>query len=254
MKIVLDAGHILGYNRAEAFPKYREGDMTWNLCQYLREELTKYGFDVRTTRANPTKDVPVYDRGQMAAGADLFLSLHSNAAGDSSVRRVVVIPPYLDRNGTYELANRLGREVTEVMGIDQRYQIYTRTYLDGAGKTRDYYGVIRGAVDAGCKRSLIIEHGFHTNPACAEWLYDCRNLKLLAKREAEVIAEYAGVWKPEKEKEERYAVGDLYVMQAGDVYSDGRPVARFTVGRTYTIRRVLEGKILLDEINSWVTV
>lgn len=250
-KIVLDAGHASGYNRSPVFTAYKEGDMTWALYGYLRDALIKKGFEVSGTRGNPSKDIPVYDRGQMAKGTDLFLSLHSNAVGDPSVTRVVVIPPYLDKNGTYDLANRLGAEVTEVMGIGQRYQIYTRTYTDNAGKTRDYYGVIRGAVDAGCKRSLIVEHGFHTNEYCARWLYNRVNLKRLADREAAVIAEYFGIWKAKEAKKE-YEVGNLYVMRADDIYSDGRPVSRFTVGQTYTVKRVLPERILLAEINSWV--
>lgn len=254
MKIVLDAGHASGYNRSPVFTAYKEGDMTWRLYGYLRDALAKYGFTVVGTRGNPTKDIPVYDRGQIAAGADLFLSLHSNAVGDENVKRVVVIPTYLDKNGTYDLANRLGTAVTAMMGIDQKYQIYTRTYTDNAGKTRDYYGVIRGAVDAGCRRSMIVEHGFHTNIDCAKWLYLDTNLKKLAEREAAVIAEYFGIKAhaaPQPEKRE-YRVGDKYIVKTDDFYSNGKAVARFAVGQNYTVKKVLPGRILLTEINSWV--
>lgn len=256
-RIVLDAGHVAGYNQSPVYKSYREGDMTWALYQMLRDELIEYGFDVVGTRGNASKDLEVYQRGQAAAGAELFVSLHSNACGSEGVRRVVIIPPFRDQNGTYELANEIGRGVSEVMGISDRYQIYNdRTFIDASGKTRDYYGVVRGAVDAGCKRIIIIEHGFHTNVATAKWLSQTANLKRLAIREAEIFAGALGGVKVAagERRPGEYAVGDKYTVRAGDRYSTGATVAAFCVGRTMTVKRVLPGRILLDEINSWVII
>ncbi len=52
----------------------------------------------------------------------------------------------------------------------------------------------------------------------------------------------------------KYAVGDSYTIKAGDVYSNGRAVPKCLVGETYTISQVLEDRILLREIVSWVKV
>lgn len=252
MKIVLDAGHFSGYNQSAVFKPYREGDMTWKLYKLLRANLESKGYTVEGTRGNPSKDIEVYQRGMASAGADLFISLHSNACGTEGVKRVVIIPPYKDQNGTYALANALGKTVSDVMGISDPYQIYTRTYTDTAGKTRDYYGVIRGSVDAGCKRSLIIEHGFHTNLACAKWLYQESNLAKLAAAEAQIIADMFPANGAKDEPKKAWKIGDIYTMKESDVYSNGKKVSAFTVGKKYTISRVLPGKILLKEINSWV--
>lgn len=255
MKIVLDAGHFSGYNQSAVFKAYREGDMTWKLYKLLRTALESKGYTVQGTRGNPAKEIEVYQRGMASAGADLFISLHSNACGTEGVKRVVVIPPYKDQNDTYKLANTLGKTVSDVMGIGDPYQIYTRTYTDAAGKTRDYYGVIRGSVDAGCKRSLIIEHGFHTNLMCAKWLYQETNLAKLAVAEAQVIADMLPVKaNAEDSTKKAWKIGDIYTMKESDVYSNGVKVSAFTVGKKYTISRVLPGKILLKEINSWVIV
>lgn len=51
-----------------------------------------------------------------------------------------------------------------------------------------------------------------------------------------------------------YKVGDTYTVKAGDVYTTGRKVPARVVGKTYTVRQVRTGAILLAEINSWVTV
>lgn len=256
-KIVIDAGHVAGFNQSPVYKSYKEGDMTWTLYQLLRDELMSYGFDVKGTRSNPSKDLEVYQRGQIAAGADLFISLHSNACGTETVKRVVIIPPFRDQFETYALCNELGPAVSEVMGITDRYQMYNdRTFVDASGKTRDYYGVVRGAVDAGCKKIMIIEHGFHTNAATAKWLSQTANLKRLAIREAEIISGALGGVKVESgmRRPGEYAVGDLYTVQAGDRYSTGAPVAAFCVGKKMTVKRVLPGRILLDEINSWILI
>lgn len=51
-----------------------------------------------------------------------------------------------------------------------------------------------------------------------------------------------------------YKVGDTYTVKAGDVYTTGRKVPARVVGKTYTVRQVRSGAILLSEINSWVSV
>lgn len=251
MKIVLDAGHYSGYNRSNVLPAYAEGNMTWNLYVQLKKSLEKYGHKVTGTRSDRAKDLMVYDRGQKAKGTDLFISLHSNACDNASVQRVVVITPYIDKDQCYQLANQIGAKVSSTMGITEKYQIYTRTYVDNAGKTRDYYGVIRGAVDAGCRRSLIIEHGFHTNKKIALWLYQETNLKMLADAEAKVIDDF---FKENGNAKKGYEVGDTYVVKKDDYYSNGNPASAWTIGKEFTVKRIMPGRILLDEINSWIIV
>lgn len=193
-RILIDAGHFTNQNRPNNFPSYCEGNMTWELFTYLTKELKEYGFEVNGTRSNRDTDIEVYKRGQMAKGYDLMLSLHSNACDTESVRRVVVIVPFKDVNGTNSLADKLGQTVTNCIGIKDKFQRYTRTYKQN-NTDYDYYGVIRGAVAAGCKRSIIIEHSFHTNNETAKWLNNSANLAKLAKEEAKAIADYFGVKK-----------------------------------------------------------
>ena len=51
-----------------------------------------------------------------------------------------------------------------------------------------------------------------------------------------------------------YKVGDLYTIKSGDLYTTGRKVPARLVGKTYTVRQVRTGAVLLSEINSWVAV
>ena len=51
-----------------------------------------------------------------------------------------------------------------------------------------------------------------------------------------------------------YKVGGRYTMQAGDEYSNGKPVPDSLIGKTYTIAQVRDDRILLKEIVSWVKI
>jgi len=202
-KIMLDAGHCGKQNRSPVVPEYWESEMTWKLQNYLKAELEAYGFDVGTTRTDQTKDLEVYRRGKKAKGYDLFISLHSNACGTESVDRVVGI--YLvpdDRTNadekSKEVAELLAKGVAGVMPVKGGYQCYCRYDTgdrDGNGKADDnYYGVLHGARSVNVP-GVIIEHSFHTNKASATWLLNDDNLKGMAKREAEILAEYFGLKK-----------------------------------------------------------
>lgn len=252
MRITLDPGHYHGYNRSPAYPDYVEGNKMFILTSYLAQQLRLKGHTVILTRTDNSKDVPVYDRGLLSAGSDLFISLHSNAANTQNVRRVVVIPPFVDRNDTYKLADKLGECVTETMGIqNEKFQRYIRTYESG-GVTYDYYGVIRGSVAAGCKRSLIIEHSFHTNPISAAWLNDDVNLKYLANAEAYTINQYFTEVKAVPTTKKVYAVGDKYLLTNEDVYTNDKKPWSGAVNKYYTVLRVTDKAYLLSDIVSWV--
>ena len=85
MKIILDAGHGQGsaHNRGSVIGN--EGDNNYAFSLVLKKELEKYGIQVGLTRLNPAQDPSLNARGAMAAGYDMFISLHSNAA-TASVR------------------------------------------------------------------------------------------------------------------------------------------------------------------------
>jgi N-acetylmuramoyl-L-alanine amidase len=83
--VVVDAGHG-GPDRGMRGPmgardKIAEADITLQVSRRLREELRERGVEVVMTRASDTL-IALADRGKIAnrAGADLFLSIHVNAA------------------------------------------------------------------------------------------------------------------------------------------------------------------------------
>lgn len=189
MKICIDAGHATGSNISPANSAYSEGTRMFVLQGFLKEALEKYGFEVICTKQTAAECPSLYDRGSMAAGCDLFLSLHSNAVGNEvneSVDYVCVFYPVSGAGS--DVAQALSEVIAAVMGTRQAPQ--TRVRWNSAHNA-DYYGVIRHAVAAGSV-GMILEHSFHTNSKMTQWLMSDGNLRALAEAEAALLAEYYG--------------------------------------------------------------
>lgn len=207
LTVVLDPGHITGYNKG-VVPGYAEGNMTWKLANFLKEALARDGVRVIITRPSSNVDLELYSRGQVAVknGAEVFISLHSNAISDTtrwekaygvSLYRSEYLPESTD------LGNKLVDAIVGVMrpvtGVTFSRGVLTRLGSKGS----DYYGVIRGAVSGArsvdaarkgpVKHAFIIEHGFHTHSKECAFLNDDSNLRTLAEAEATVIKEHFGV-------------------------------------------------------------
>ncbi|HCM12669.1 MAG TPA: hypothetical protein DHW85_05780 [Lachnospiraceae bacterium] len=191
IKICLDAGHYGKYNQSPANKKYYESEAMWKLIEYLKEELLTYkDVHVKTTRANIEDNPSLYSRGKKAKGYDLFISEHSNAVGsgvNDSVDYVVVYRSYKNKNKADDLGLKLAKAVADTMGTKQNPRTSTRKSEKG---NWEYYGVLRGADDAGCPLFYIVENSFHTNPKSTEWLLKDDNLRKLAQAQAKAIAEY----------------------------------------------------------------
>ena len=113
MRICLDAGHGTGQNQSPARCGYFEGDRMFTLQRLLQQELEAYGVTVVCTRAARQDDPPLYTRALAAKDCDLFLSLHSNAAGNGvceSVDYPVVFYPVSGKG--IGLAEALGQTCT----------------------------------------------------------------------------------------------------------------------------------------------
>ena len=199
--VCLDAGHYGKYNRSPVVKAYYESDMNWKLHNYLATELEGYGIKVEKTRATQEKDLALYTRGAASKGADLFISIHSNACDTESVDRPVAIYLVDDNCGAIdesskEIAGLLANTVREVMQTKDEAQIYSKLASgdrDGDGKKNDdYYGVLFGCHAVGTA-GIILEHSFHTNLRAAAWLLDEKNLKAMAKAEAKTIAAWFGI-------------------------------------------------------------
>lgn len=193
----LDPGHDSRWdNPSPVVPEYFEGKQMWELALLLKNALQNRGILVHMTKAAVDQKVALVDRGKMSAGADLFISLHSNAAATAQPDWVLVLHQVDNGKDVHTASREVGKLLAQtaatVMGVEyQLTAIKSSSDRDGNGLADDYYGVLRGAQTAGTP-GLIIEHGFHTNEKCARWLLEKGNLERLATAEADALAEWFG--------------------------------------------------------------
>ena len=213
--VCLDAGHCAKQNRSPVVPEFSESEVNWKLQELLAEKLADYGIQVVKTRANPNQDLELTLRGNQVNDADLFISLHVNAADNANANYVLGVHMVDDECGKIDeqsklLAKLLSECVAGIMGV--KSQVWTRESAsdrDGNGYKDDYYGVLRGAHSVGTA-GLILEHGFYTNKPQAEFLLKDSNLAAIAEAEAKVIADWFGV---EKKKQEDAVIGNPYKLE-----------------------------------------
>lgn len=186
--IVIDPGHYGGYN-AGVCPGYYEGNAMLILSKYLGEALTARGATVYYTRTTNDQNPSLEERGSMGAGADLFISMHSDAYDNANVRGVTSYMS-VQQPGSRPFADEIGMAAAGAMGNQFRGTI-ARPYPDNP--YLDYYGVIRAAVKVGASNAFLIEHGFHTNPEDCAVLNSNEGLRRIAEAEADVIASYFGL-------------------------------------------------------------
>lgn len=160
MKILLDPGHGSGFAhnrgflRIAGFPYCNEGDCNFIYAQkYLKPELEKYGHIVKMTRDKINDNPNLEQRGKMAKGYDLLLSLHTNAGGNGSGTEIWddVNPKYSNK----ALADKLCEAISKVLEIPNRGVKYRK---NNSGS--NWYGILRNGM---AKSNMIIEHCFHDN-------------------------------------------------------------------------------------------
>ncbi len=207
MTIILDPGHGPKGNPYPHAPGCFEGTQMWRLAGYLAAELGRYGFAVATTRPSLSDDPSLTARGRAAKGADMFLSLHSNASPSTATRGSEC---FCSVRGMQHkpLAAKLSADVSALFGHADRG---AKTNPSTKHPGQDYFTVQQSAAAVGCTCALLIEHGFHTNSADTALLTNDSFLQRLAKAEAEIIAEYFGA------KEEDTVAGQSITIKPGDI-------------------------------------
>lgn len=125
VKVCLDPGHggqaaRRGYKRGPT--GVREAEMNLRVARYLRAFLERAGAEVRLTR-DADVDVSLKDRAGIANawGADVFISLHHNAASKPTVNRTTVwVHRDVDhRPSNLDLARHLYRGLRDALALEQ---------------------------------------------------------------------------------------------------------------------------------------
>lgn len=205
-EIVLDPGHYTGYN-AGIIPGFYEGNNNFEACVYWKEYMESHYEDVRVTLTKNTmsENPDLIERGAKGRNADLFYSWHSNYYINSAAHGVSSFSS-VRRDGK-NLCDAISKAVVSTFKECGSSDTYYRGYTQRADRDYadvDYYGVLRSAtlenpekapygakpIDTKCKNAIIIEHGFHSNPAECSVLNNPAALKKIVENEIKAIAEY----------------------------------------------------------------
>jgi N-acetylmuramoyl-L-alanine amidase len=195
--ICLDPGHG-GRDAGKTEGRHYEKEYTLLLARETEKLLKEQGFKVVMTR-NDNQAVDLPERPQYAwrHGADLFVSLHYNAAEATNVRGVEVFclaPPGM--NSSDEGGGKLNHPAEIGNGQDERnallaYQLQksiTRSLpLEDRGLKRSaHYVVLRMAR----MPAILIEAGFLTSPTDAPNIYDAAFRNRMARAIVDGILAY----------------------------------------------------------------
>lgn len=181
-EVVIDAGHGEGRAHNRGSVCSNEGDNNFYYSLVLKREFEKIpGVIVKLTR-NRITDNPSFDyRGKVAIGADLLLSLHSDAFRLATVNGTTIYDSV--RNPNRVLASALVNEISSLFNHDNRGVKFKE------GRTNwDWYAILRCSK---AKSSMIIEHGFHTNTKDCNFFKN--NHSLIARSTVKVIQKHYGL-------------------------------------------------------------
>ncbi len=188
-RIIIDAGHggddpgaVAEHNGVS----YEEADYALAISQYLQEELEAMGFDVIMTRDGDI-NITLKERVEMAnsSNADLFFSLHHNAAPES-VSGALTIYPESKSNGD-EGAVEESKNIAYM--ISEAYQGTGMGY-NGIYADVDISGYPLYVLTNSNMVSILTEMGFITNSGDAALISDPAFQRQLAKNFAHEIYIY----------------------------------------------------------------
>ena len=191
MRIILNAGHGAGKEHNRGGIYFNEGDNNYLYSLVLKEELEKYkNVAVGLIRSKIEDNPSLSQRAKAGEGYDLYIAIHSNAAG-ADVRGTEVWDSVEKPNKA--LAQKICNVTANLFEHNNRGVKYKE------GKNGwNWYGELRMNK---AKSAMIIENGFHTNKEDCKFFKD--NHKKLAEAQAKVIAEYYGLKKRGEEKEDK---------------------------------------------------
>ncbi|HWQ09190.1 MAG TPA: N-acetylmuramoyl-L-alanine amidase, partial [Holophaga sp.] len=216
-RIVLDPGHGGEDEGAKGRKGLREKDVALDLALALKAELQNQGCEVLLTRQDDAF-IPVWDRTRIAneAGADLFVSLHLNAAkaraakgsevfflsqsaGDADAAEVAalenqgaVAPPGTEgvvASILDDMAQKAFLQDSEKLAVDVQDQLNRLGGIRERGVKQAPFAVLRSAA----MPAVLVETAFISNPKEEEKLKDPAFLDQVARAIARGIRRYCSM-------------------------------------------------------------
>ncbi len=188
--ICLDPGHGPGSANKSPDGLYEEQEFAMDLARRILPHLTRHGVQVTLTREE-TGYPGLAARCRTAnliPNLDLFVSLHSNAAGNSGWYEARGFLVYTSEAGEAARRNKAARAVLK------EWAKLGLTLRNGGGLDHFGYTVLTSTTAP----AILLEHGFHTSPSDVVMLRDPHFRAALALADAKGIVSYLGIpWQEE---------------------------------------------------------
>jgi len=190
-QVCLDPGHGPGTENGAPDGSYKEREFAWDMAGRVKAALEARGVTVLLTRKEGEKpSLTARAKASNDAGAEAFVSLHSNASGSgwTSPSGLMI---YTSTAGQSAGRNRMAKAILSRMeGAGVK--------LFGTGLSHYGYTVLTATTAPAC----LIEYGFHTNREDVKLLKDSGYRAKLAAATAQGICDYLGVAGADEDKEE----------------------------------------------------
>ena len=204
--IALDPGHG-GEEDGANYYGIQEKDLNLKLAKMVQKKLLEYqGVNVILTR-EVDEDVTLWERANRASkeGADILLSMHFNASVShkSNGASVYISTGEFYKEKLMQLGDNLLGEF-EFIGLSNAGMFARVTQMNGRrsdGSFDDYYGVLRHSYNHGIP-AMIIEHCYMDSEVDKDYFNTDEGLELLAQADANAIAAYYGLCKPNEVAQE----------------------------------------------------
>ena len=183
-KVMLDPGHDANNVNGSPDGTYKENEFTLDMGNRMKKILERCGVQVYMTRTDGKK-ISLEERCKLSNSIkdlNLFVSLHSNAAGNSgwySAKGWSIFTSVADDTAQRNIA------ANEIIKEIQKINVETR---NPALKHNLYYVLKNTTAPA-----VLIEHGFHTNKEDVELLKQDNYRSKLAIAQCKGICNYLGI-------------------------------------------------------------
>lgn len=194
--LVIDPGHGGGIEHNRGGVLFNEGDQNYRFAQKILSEALKYqNVKVTTTRPNINDNPSFEARAEAGSGADLFVSVHTNAA-DKYVRGVEIWGSQkntkLGHNFAIDITSTWSNLLqTPNRGVMYDYrdknEVLRNLYYPDSTK-EDTWFIYKGNT---AKEKILLESVFHTN--YEDSLVFLNNQDLLAKEFMSKVAKHFGL-------------------------------------------------------------
>lgn len=182
--VCLDPGHGPGTANGSPDGTYKEREFAWDMYERIRPLLEERGVRVICTRTEDTKPSLTERAGvSNRAGADCFVSLHSNAAGSGGWASPSGLEVYTSAGPMTARRNVLAAALVNAFhaaGVSLRQEPIKHN--------GELTVLIKTSAPA-----VLIEYGFHTNKTDVEYLKDGKYRARLTEATARGICEWLRV-------------------------------------------------------------